>query len=167
MCKRAYVAVLIQNCTHNEAVRAEDYVLLFWVSGGWVGVQAICSVRVVLKWNTFNKEPVVCDLFWFQAGDSGISLQRFFFLLSLGPLCCEHRVPIKPNRLQVGPSDGYRGAAPKFSHVLPSYCGIPLLPFQSPLGACWAVSTDGSCSGHQASPSLLVFKKYWCLTWSM
>jgi len=32
------------------------------------------------------------DLFWFQAGDSGIS-SRWFFLLSLGPWCCEQRGP--------------------------------------------------------------------------
>lgn len=140
----------------------EDFALLFWVSYGWVGVQAICSIRVILKWNTFNKEPMVCDLFWFQAEDSGISLQWFFFPL-LGPLYRGHQVPVKPNQLQLRLSDTYRGAAPEFSHVLPSLCGIPLLPFQSTFGACWTVLTDGSCSGQQSSPSLLVFKKYLCL----
>ena len=73
-------------------------------------------------------------------------------------------VLVKLNPPRLGLSDGCRGAAPEVSRVLPHLRGIPLLPLRSSLGACRAVWTDGSCSGHQASPSPWGFKKYLCLT---
>lgn len=60
MCKCAYVAVLIQKSTHDKAVRVENSVLLFWVSGGWVGVQAICSNR-----ESFWNEILLIKSLWY------------------------------------------------------------------------------------------------------
>lgn len=91
MCKCAYVAVLIKNCSHNEAAGGAGSVLLFWVSGGRVGVQAVCCLRGILKWKSFNGEPTVPVFSRFQLGDSGVTLLQYFSLCS-GPSCCRHRV---------------------------------------------------------------------------
>lgn len=91
MCKCAYVAVLIRNCSHNKAAGVEGSALLFWVSGGWVGVQAVCCLRGILKWKILNGEPTVRVFSRFQLGDSGVTLPQYFSLW-LGPSCCRHRV---------------------------------------------------------------------------
>lgn len=167
MCKCAYVAVLIQKCTHGKAVHVER-TLRF--SSESAVAEWVCRPYALSE--SFWNEILLIKSLWyvissgFRQRTLELSLQWFFFLF-LGPLYCGHRVPVKPNQLQLGLSDSYRGAAPEFSHVLPSLCGIPLLPLQSTFGACWTVLTDGSCSGHQASPSLLVFKKYLCLVQRM